>query len=86
MSYSDAEVHAMLRVAFKAGVQSGFDWLQKVPTYGDNGTKLTLAEMHKEQLYENWATTNAEAAEKDCECPDKVSHLCVNILCPRRSR
>lgn len=75
MSYSDAEVHAMLRVAFKAGVQSGFDW-----------PKLALAEVHKQQLYENWSQTNAEQAEEDCQCPDGAEHKCVNILCPRRPR
>lgn len=70
---------AMMRVAYKAGVQAGFDW-----------PKLALAEVHKQQLYENWAETQAEQgqkeAEEDCRCHAGAEKLCVNILCPRRDR
>lgn len=78
-TYTDEQVEAIMRVAFKAGVQSGFDW-----------PKLALAEVHKQQLYENWAQAQSDQGQKedaeDCRCREGAETLCVNILCPRRDR
>lgn len=82
-------IAAMLRVAFKEGIQIGFDW-----------PKLAIAEVHKQQLYEAWAAGKADDGEKEavveilkkaeieegfeCGCPEGAEDKCVSVTCPRK--